>query len=383
MRIVDSPYTDVRPQWLPDGRGLIFNRERDARIEMLRVDVPAGAAPASDAEIAEQVDSLMADATRHGFGGAVVIEREGRVLLSKGYGFANRRTRMPFSVETAAPIGSITKNFTALALVQLAAQGKVDLQASVRSYLTTASEPAASARLSDILVHHAGLAEYCGNDYTRRTKEELISVCTAQPLESTPGRWAYSNLGYSLLAAIVEQVSGQSWEDYLRDHVFAPAGMTHSGWMFADRSRMQFAEGYLDDKPRGVEADRIARLQGEAWNLKGNGGLQASAADMHRYYRFLMELPAAVREPMTTAHADQEEGVKSGYGLAFRIDRTGQPYRIGQGGSDDATQIQAYFMWLPQQRTFMYFVGNNGVDRVRPVLSAVLGAVQKGVGAAP
>ncbi len=344
--------------------------------------VPAGAVQASDDVIAAQVDSLMASAARHGFGGAVVVEREGRVLLSKGYGFANRRTRTRFSDQTIAPIGSITKSFTALALVQLAAQGRVDLQASAGTYLPEAREPAASARLSDILVHHAGLAEYCGDDFSRRTRKELIAVCTALPLESAPGKWAYSNLGYSLLAAIVEQVSGKEWEDYLREFVFDPAGMTRSGWMFADRSRIQFAEGYLGDTPRGVEADRVARLQGEVWNLKGNGGLQASAADMLRYYRFLMALPVAVRDPMMTAHAShQENDVRSGYGLAFRIDQTGQPYRIGHSGSDGV--FLSYFMWLPRQQTFMYFVGNNGEDRVQPVLGAVLRAVQDGVGARP
>lgn len=338
--------------------------------------------PASDAAITGQVDALMQEAALHGFGGAVVIERQGRVLLSKGYGLADRRTRAPFSDQTVAPIGSITKSFTALAVVQLAAQGKVDLRATVGTYLPGAREPAASARLEEILVHHAGLAEYCGDDFVRRTRSELIAVCTALPLESAPGKFAYSNLGYSLLAAIVEQISGQSWEDYLREHVLGPAGMTRSGWMFADRSGLQFAEGYLDDEPRGVEADRIAQAQGEVWNLKGNGGLQASAADMHRYYRFLMALPPAVREPMTTAHAShQEDGVRSGYGLAFRIDRTGQPYRIGHSGSDGV--FLSYFMWLPRQQTFMYFVGNDGEERVQPVLVDVLRIVQDGVGAGP
>ncbi len=332
----------------------------------------------NDNAITTQVDSLMAEAVRGGFGGAVVIESEGRVLLSKGYGFANRKTRKSFTDVTVAPIGSITKSFTALALVQLAAQDKVALQAPVGFYLSDAREPAASVRLSDILIHHAGLAEYSGEDFIRRSKEELISVCTALPLESPPGRYTYSNLGYSLLAAIVEKVSEQPWEDYLSDNVFAPAGMSHTGWMFPDRSELQFAEGYLQDKPQGIQADRIAAFQGELWNLKGNGGLQASAADMHRYYKFLITLPAAIREPMTTPHADEAEGVKVGYGLAFRIDLNGEPYRIGHSGSDGV--FFSYFMWLPQQHLFMYFVGNNGEKRILPILKAVLREVQEGVG---
>jgi hypothetical protein len=94
-----------------------------------------------------------------------------------------------------------------------------------------------------------------------------------------------------------------------------------------------------------------------------------------------MAPPAALREPMTTAHADQADGMTSGYGPSFRIDRTGQTYRISHSGSVGV--FLAYFMWPPRQQTFMYFVGNNGDDRVKPVLSAVLDAVQKGVGARP
>jgi len=185
--------------------------------------LPLRAVQATDNEIIERVDSLMTDALQQGFGGAVVIERQGREVLSRAYGLANRQTTTAFTTDTIAPIGSITKSFTALALVQLAVEGKVNLQGSVRTYLSTAAEPAASARLAELLVHHAGLAEYCGDDFVRRTRAELIAVCTAQPLAATRGTYAYSNSGYSILAAIVEEVSGQTWEDVLSSRVFEPA----------------------------------------------------------------------------------------------------------------------------------------------------------------
>ena len=117
---------------------------------------PTMEALAGDVELAEKIDSLLSVAVQDGFGGAVIIEREGRILLSKVFGFANRQERMP-SLDTIAPIGSITKSFTALALVQLAAEGKVDLQRPLKSYLPNAIEPGASARISDVLAHQAGL----------------------------------------------------------------------------------------------------------------------------------------------------------------------------------------------------------------------------------
>jgi CubicO group peptidase (beta-lactamase class C family) len=243
-------------------------------------------------------------------------------------------------------------------------------------------EPGATARISDVLAHQAGLAEYCGKDWVRRLKVDLIAECTAAPLVAPTGTVSYSNPGYSFLAAIVEEVSGQTWEDYLRDHVFVPADMTRSGWLFQSRPPADFAVGYLNDKPHGIEADRIAQFRGEVWNLKGNGGLQASAKDMHRFYTFLMQQPSAIREPMTKPHtAEYSQGVREGYGFAFRIDRTGKPYRMGSSGSDGV--FLSYFMWLTQQSTFMYFVGNNGEARVRPVLGAVVDVLQEAAGARP
>jgi CubicO group peptidase (beta-lactamase class C family) len=344
--------------------------------------VPGQAVETSDSELADQVNSVLSVAVKSGFGGAVIIERQRRIVLSTGYGLANRQAGVPFTVDTVAPIGSITKSFTAVALVQLATQGKVNLQASLKTYLPNAVEPGASARISDVLTHTSGLAEYCGEDWVQRTKAELVAVCTAQPLAANPGTVSYSNVGYSLLAAVVEEVSGQTWEDYLRDHVFAPAAMTRSGWMFQSRDASDFAVGYLNDEPQGVEADRIAQFRGEVWNLKGNGGLQASASDMYRYYTFMMGLPPSIHEPMTSPHtAEYSPGVREGYGFAFRIDRVDKLYRMGGGGSDGV--FLSYFMWLPQQNTFMYFVGNNGEERVRRVLRAVVDVLQAGVGAQP
>jgi len=99
----------------------------------------------------------MARAVSSGFGGAIILERDGRQVLASGYGLANRRLNTRFTTDTIAPINSITKSFTALAMMQLSARGQVDLQAPLKAYLKSANEPAALSRLHDVLVHHAGL----------------------------------------------------------------------------------------------------------------------------------------------------------------------------------------------------------------------------------
>jgi CubicO group peptidase (beta-lactamase class C family) len=121
---------------------------------------------------------------------------------------------------------------------------------------------------------------------------------------------------------------------------------------------------------QGVISDRIARMGGDAWQLKGNGGLQASAADMRRFYHALLKQPAAVREPMLTPHAPATPTAMEGYGLFFNLDAAGKPYRMGHNGSDGV--FFAYFVMMPSRRAFLYFVGANGESEVRPLLQATL-----------
>jgi len=156
-------------------------------------------------------------------------------------------------------------------------------------------------------------------------------------------------------------------------------GLKDTGWTFPGRSSAGFAVGYLDGRPQGVISDRIAALGGADWHLKGNGGMQASASDMHRFFRGLMSQPEAVRAVMLQPHApgDTPE-VKEGYGLFFRHDESGKLYRVGHGGSDGV--FFAYFAWYPAHDAFVYFVGNNGEPAVKAELRNVLLPLQTSLG---
>ena len=342
----------------------------------------AGEAPPHHADIvqgdiAQSLDVGLTEATQHGFGGAVLLEDKGVPILKAGYGYANRDKKTPFTVGTVGQIGSITKPMTALAILELAREGKLDVEKPVKTYLASAAEPAASATLHQLLTHHAGLTDYCGDDFDRLTKADLLAKCMARPLEHPVGEDHYSNMGYSILAAVIEQVSGKDWETYLREHIWAPLGMQRTGFAYVgDANRADFAVGYLNDKPQGVISDEIAKLHGADWNLKGNGGIQSTAADMERFWRGLTArtpgVSPVVVHGMTTPHDPIEGEAWEGYGLAVRLDANGKPYRIGHSGSDGT--FFSYFGWLPQQDIFIYVVGNNGQDNVKPIVSTVLKA---------
>ena len=328
-------------------------------------------------DAAQSLDAALAEAAKHGFGGAVLLEDKGVPILQAGYGYANRDKKIAFTVGTVGQIGSITKPMTALAILELAREGKLDVEKPVKTYLPSAAEPAASATLHQLLTHHAGLTDYCGDDFDLLTKADLLAKCMSRPLEHPVGQDHYSNMGYSILAAVIEQVSGKDWETYLHEHIWAPLGMRRTGFAhFGEANRADFAVGYLNDKPQGVISDEIAKLHGANWNLKGNGGVQSSATDMERFWRGLTgRTPGVSREVvrgMTTPRDPIEGEAWEGFGLAVRLDATGKPYRIGHSGSDGT--FFSYFGWLPQQDIFIYVVGNNGQDNVKPIVTTVLKA---------
>jgi CubicO group peptidase (beta-lactamase class C family) len=346
--------------------------------------VPASADPTAVA--LAPVDIKMADAVQNGFGGAILIEQKGKPVFAKGYGFADREKKIPFTLDTVAQIGSITKAMTAFAVLELAQEGKLDLEKPVKTYLPDAADPAGSATLHQILTHHAGLMDVCGDDSDRLSKVELQRKCMAMPLAFPPGTDHYSNMDYSILAAVVEQVSGESWETYLREHIWQPLGMRRTGYLRFDGLKPgDFAQGYLNDKSQGVITDRLAALQGEDWNLHGNGGIQASTMDMERFYRGLTgKLPGISRDvasAMMTPHEPMGGEAWEGYGLFVRLDAHDKPYRIGFSGSDGT--FFSYFGMLPQQDVFFYVVGNNGEPNVKPVVGTVLHAALAIAGITP
>ena len=336
----------------------------------------------ADGALAQTIDRQLTDAAvNRGFGGAVVIEVRGKVVLKGGWGLANRAAGVPFTADTPAQVGSITKTFTGLLAAQLIAEGKLDPAAPLRRYLAGAAEPGASVTLNETLTHSGGLSDYCGDDFAPRTRAELLSVCMAKPLEFPKGSSHYSNMGVSFGAAAIEQVTGKRWEDLIEERILKPFGMADTGWTFPGRSNAAFAHGYTGDADQGIISDRIAALKGADWHLKGNGGMQASAADMHRFFRGIMSQPQAVRDILLEPHADGETpDVREGYGLFFRSNAQGL-YRVGHGGSDGV--FFAYFAWYPAHDAFVYFVGNNGEEPVRNELREVLKALQADLGIPP
>jgi CubicO group peptidase (beta-lactamase class C family) len=220
--------------------------------------------------IGEEADRILTAAAAEGFNGAAIIEINGEVVFAGGYGWADREARRPFTLDTIAQIGSITKTFTGAAIADLVRRGLVDIDQTAGHYLPGAAEPGASAPLRQLLAHRSGMSEYCGDDFDLRTAAEVRSVCMAAPLDrplSTEDGSAYSNTGYSVLAAIVEAVSGESIEHYVATHLLAPAGIREQGYVPTRDEERRLAAGYMNGQRSAPISERLAAMHGDYWNL--------------------------------------------------------------------------------------------------------------------
>lgn len=332
-----------------------------------------------DGPLAATVDGEFREALTKGTSGAIVLEANGRIVLKAGYGFANRETHTPFAPQTIAQIGSITKQFTSMALIDLWHRGKIDFSRPAKAYLPATPEPAASVTLDQLLLHTTGMPDECGDDFDRVGKKDFLTKCASRPLAFKPGsQFRYSNAEYSLLAMIVEKVSGEPLAKYLAEHFFLPLGMAHTGYAFPGVSRAQFASGYLDGKVQGPIDQRIAALHGDDWNLKGNGGMQSTLDDMDRWYHALSDangLPEAMRKTALAPRFRRVDmpDLMEGYGWAIRVYPDGSVAQISHSGSDGV--FFSYFCWRPKDRTFWYLVGNAGEKPTVALVKTVLKTV--------
>jgi len=247
-------------------------------------------------DLGRRLDSALTASERAGFSGAVLVERGGSEVLYRGAGAAIEDPRTPFAPSTIVPIGSNTKDFTKAAILGLVEAGRLRLEDSLGRFFPDAPEDKHAITVRQLLDHTAGFPIGVGPDDERVTLTTWRQRLFATPLEFAPGTSRrYSNAGYSLLAAIIEQVSGVAYERFLVQRVFAPAGMRETGLVLPIFDRQRLAHAYSAGLDRGTMLDMPRDSDGSYWNLRGNGGLVSTLEDMRRFYRAILNDTAILR----------------------------------------------------------------------------------------
>ncbi|MEA2560684.1 MAG: hypothetical protein QOH06_2188 [Acidobacteriota bacterium] len=281
--------------------------------------------------LGEKLDAHMSRLEAYGFSGSLLVAKGGEVILNKGYGFANAQRKDPFTAETAFDIGSITKQFTATAILKLEMQGKLSVSDPISKWFEGVPEDKKGITLHHLLTHSAGLEDVFGDDYEEMPRDRLVKEALSSKLLWAPGtRYRYSNAGYSLLAAIVELASGKPYEAYLRENLWKPAGMTRTGYKLQEKGPL--AHGVLGDaEDWGTPVDKAWAPDGPWWNLRGNGGVLSTTGDLYKWHQALEGeaiLSKEAKAKMFTPHVPEDEEGSSHYGYGWAIFKTQRGTRL-------------------------------------------------------
>lgn len=282
------------------------------------------------------------------FSGMVQLAQGGEVKFSKGYGFANREKQIPYSDKTLSTIGSITKSFTATAIMLLLEQGKLRVEDPVTKYFKNVPDDKKAITLHHLLTHSAGFPGVLGDDYAAISTEDFVKLAWETPLAFAPGTgYEYSNVGYSLLGILVEQVSGMNYDAFLQKHLFAPAAMKTAGYTNPAADYSLLTHGYLaDGTDWGNSKSKLWNGKEPYWHLKANGGLLMSANDLTQWYRALRSNKVLKPETLklqTTPHVAEGDG-GSFYGYGYAIIDGG--HSIEHNGGNGI--FRADFRWFPE-----------------------------------
>jgi len=263
------------------------------------------------------------------FSGSVLVAQYGQVILSKGYGLADREKKIPNTAQTRFRIYSITKGFTATAILMLQEQGKLNVQESICEYFVSCPEAWKPITIHYLLTHTSGIPDTVWPHLTQEISQVITSTLPLEkgitdlktkPLVYQPGdHWEYNQTGYVLLGKIIESSSGQTYEAFLQKNIFEPLHMSNTGY---DHNRDDLAIGYKDSTKNVADP-----VNSEV--LFSGGGLYSTVEDLYLWDQALYTnklLPQKALDTMFTPYVllDASDPNSQSYGYGWIIVTTGQ-----------------------------------------------------------
>lgn len=323
---------------------------------LLAQQAPTAADPATQ-QLVSKIETYMNAAHRvNQFSGSVLVARDGKPVLVRGYGYANVELGVPNTPQTVFRIGSITKSFTAVAMLMLQQDGKLLLSDSICKYLDDCPATWKPVTIHHLLTHTAGirnfteLATYRQTQMMPVTHQGMMARLKDLPLDFMPGeKAAYNNSAFYLAGMIIEQVSGKSYREFLQQRVFTPLTMSNSGYDDGRRIIKGRAAGYELGDGVLLNASHIDMSLPYA-----SGSLYSTVEDLLLFDQALYTdtfLTRKSRDQMFKAYAQSR-----GYGWTVR-ERLGRPNIEKDGGIDGFQSVLSRF---PDDRTTIIVLGNNG-----------------------
>ncbi len=339
--------------------------------ELTPISPPATLTPTDWAEQPKQVDAIFASfVTEDSPGGAVIVIRDGQILHKAGYGLADLQGDVPIAPKSIFHLGSVGKQFTGLAIMMLAEEGKLDYDDPIGQHLPQLARFGDGLTIRHLLHHTSGIPDYYENEKLLETllgkaemptnEDTLALLSEMGEAQFAPGEiFAYSNTGYEMLGSLIERVSGQPFAAFMQERVFDPLGMK-STFSQPDPDRLtdpNLAHSYTRRGSR-IEAYDSDPLD----YLVGSGSIYSTVEDLYLYDQALYT--DKLVKQSTLAEAFQPAVLKSGdqskYGFGWRLGtRSGERYVAHGGGW---LGFVAFYARFPEQRLSVIVLLNRDFD---------------------
>ena len=309
-----------------------------------------------------EFDKLLSEQFKAGESGcAALVAQKGQILYKKAFGMADIELNVPMQADMVFRIGSITKQFTAVCILQLMEQGKLSLQDEITKFIPDYPTQAHKITIEHLLTHTSGIKSYTGmknfQDIIRKDMkpEEVIDFFKNQPMEFVPAsKFNYNNSGYFLLGYIIEKVSGKTYPQYLEENIFKPLGMTNT--VFGSNSKIikNRASGYEPGSDGIVNASLMSMTIPYA-----AGSIQSTVEDLYKWHQAVHAYKLVKKENLDKAFTPYKlvdgKGTKYGYGWGMS-EVQGSP-TLEHGGGINGFLTQA--LYLPNEDVFVAVFSNS------------------------
>lgn len=335
---------------------------------------------AQDAQLEKYADSLMAAANRTDMPGTMLlIAKDGKPIIRKAYGMASLELQVAARPDHLFAIGSVSKQFTAVAILQLASQGKLNLSDDIRKYLHGFNTHGQVVTIEDLLTHTSGISSTEHKDYGDffyshgiYSDDKLLHYAMEHELLFMPNTdWSYNNFGFVMAAIIIERVTGMSFKDYMANNIFQPAGMTNS--FIPDEihalTNMVFSY-YLDPEGKWMH-----HYPSKWFWAKGAGNIISCMDDMLKWDIALREEKILSKEWIKKAWAAHmlKDGRNINYGLGWTVSKNNGILFVTHGGS--LYGYRTYSVHVPDKKLYLLFAnfyGNEPETIPKKLLTRVL-----------
>jgi CubicO group peptidase (beta-lactamase class C family) len=283
-------------------------------------------------EVTQRLDTLLqAYTSLYKFNGTVLVAKNGKIVLNKGYGYRNVAAHVQHDPNSIFQIGSVTKQFTTAIILKLQSAGKLNVQDRLTKYFPQYPK-GDSITIEELMLHTSGIYSYT-NDRTFMEKEvsnpanreKMIALFRDKPLDFSPGtNWRYSNSAYLLLGYIIESVTGKPYEQVVREFIFTPLKMTHSGFDFTHLQQKEKSTGYFMFNSKDTVPSTIV----DSSVSFSAGAIYSTTEDLYRWHQGLEHNKILTAEQQEKAYTP----VKKKYGYGWVVDSVDGKRMVSHGG---------------------------------------------------